>query len=555
MFYNRIKEYTAEYLLLAITICLQFYRLGMGEIQPWDEALYCVRADACLKFGEWLDQTQYAVGGLYSSTHPPLGVWGIAFGKLIFGDTTFAPRLFIAITSTISLIYLYKLAKQLTNERTALVSTILFGNAQMWLWYGHHAQLDVPMHTMLVVTLYYTLQLLSGNSRNTLFVGILLGIAFLTKAFQPLYIIPFLLCLGYIYRRENGFKKVVKIVLLAICIASPWYIMMVVRHSEFFGDWTGLFASLVSGTYQGMTGSWWYYLNQVIVNYPFILLLPIGLVSLILIPRDKKKLGKNDQIFVASIIFAVGMIVFVSLIRTSMPHFILFLSIPTILCTMFSVHAILQSKVKAETISVLLLTIIAILWSGSEQLRIFVKGKLTLPFVYDSNVLMIIGAAFFLSILYIVKKHTGTPRIIIAFLAIIVLGNTYRWITKQEDVFSDGAEIVSKALQMSYASNILLIHSNVPHEELLPQFAYYSGGLNLQWDIRKRVQGITFNRYLDGTIGQSLLSYDAVMLYKGWNKYFTPNTTTTHVLKEVDSMLISDGYRKTITRQYLLYLR
>ena len=527
----------------------------MGEIQPWDEALYCVRADACLKFGAWLDQTQYAVGGLYSSTHPPLGIWGIAFGKLIFGDATFSARLFTAIASVISLIYLYKLAKQLSNERTALISTILFGNAQIWLWYGHHAQLDIPMHAALIVTLYYSVQSLRGNSESVLLAGVFLGIALLMKAFQPLYIIPFHLCLGYTYRKENGFKKVAKILLLAIFIASPWYIMMIVRHSEFFGDWTGLFTSLASGRYQGMTGSWWYYLNQVIVNYPFILLLPIGLVSMILILRDDRKLGKNNQIFVASIVFFIGMIVFVSLIRTNMPHFILFLSIPAILCTMFCVQAILQSKVKAEIISVLLLTTIAILWSGSEQLRMFIKGKMTFPFVFAPNVLMIIVATSVLSIFYIVKKYASVPRFIIALLTVIVLGNIYRWTTKQERVFSDGAEIVSNTLLMSNASNILLVHSDVPHEELLPQFAYYSGELNLQLDMRKRVQGITFNKYLDDTMGQSLLSYDAVMLYKGWNKYFTPNNTTSHVLKEVDSMLISNGYRKTITRQYLLYLR
>ncbi len=526
----------------------------MGEIQPWDEALYCVRADACLKFGAWLDQTQYAVGGLYSSTHPPLGVWGIALGKFIFGDTTFAIRLFTAFASVISLVYLYKLAKQLTNERTALLSTILFGNAQIWLWYGHHAQLDIPMHAALVATLYYTFRSLNGNSGSVVLAGIFYGIALLTKAFQPLYILPFLCSLAYIFRNEHGFKTVSKIVLFAICIASPWYVMMAVRHSAFFGDWTGLFSSLASGTYRGVPGSWWYYINQVIISYPFIVLLPVGVLPLIHVLRDDKKLRKNDQIFIASMIFFVGILVLVSLIRTNMPHFILFLSIPVISCTIFCVHTILQNKVKAVSASFLLLSLIAILWSGSEQVRIFVKGNMTFPFIYDSKGLFIIGFSFAVALFYIVTKYVGASRIIIALATAIVLGNAYRWAVKEEDVFSDGAEIVSNAVQMSNASNILLIHSDVPHEELLPQFAYYSGGLNLQWDSRKRVQGSTFNKYLADTIGRSLLSYDAVMLYKGWNKYFTPSTSTTQLLNDIDSTLLSNRYRKTTTRQYLLYL-
>jgi 4-amino-4-deoxy-L-arabinose transferase-like glycosyltransferase len=527
----------------------------MGEIQPWDEALYCVRADACLKFGVWIDQTQYAVGGLYSSTHPPLGVWGIALGKLIFGDTTFAARLFTAFASIISLVYLYKLAKQSTNERTALISVILFGNAQIWLWYGHHAQLDIPMHAALMTALYFTIRSFNGVTNGIILAGVFLGIALLTKAFQPLYILPFLLSLAYIYRDGHGLKKVSKIVLLGICIASPWYIMMAVSHSAFFGDWTGLFSSLASGTYRGMKGSWWYYLNQAIVNYPFILLLPVGVLSLMPILRNTKKIGKNDQIFLASIVFFAGMIILVSFIRTNMPHFILFLSIPAILCIMFCIYTVIQNKVKGVTTSFLLLTTMAIVWSGSEQLRTFVKGNTTFAFIYDSKGLMIIAVAFILSLFYIVKKYVGAPRVMIAFVTVIILGNIYRWSTKEENIFSDGAKIVGSTLQMSNASNILVLHSDVPHEELLPQFAYYSGGLNLQWDKRKRVQDVTFNKYLADTLGRSLLSYDAVVLYKGWNKYFMPSLQVIQLINTVDSMLLSYAYKKTITRQYLLYLR
>ena len=65
----------------------------MGEVQPWDEALYCVRANACLQFGAWLDQTQYAVGGLYSSTHPPLLIWLMAGFVKLFGERKAKRRL------------------------------------------------------------------------------------------------------------------------------------------------------------------------------------------------------------------------------------------------------------------------------------------------------------------------------------------------------------------------------------------------------------------------------------------------------------------------------
>src|SRR5579871_6889328 len=93
--------------LLALACLIPFIRLGIGEIQPWDESLYAIRADACLKFGAWLDQTQFAVGGLYSAWHPPFGIWLIALSKVLLGNSTFAVRLPLACAASGSLLLLW----------------------------------------------------------------------------------------------------------------------------------------------------------------------------------------------------------------------------------------------------------------------------------------------------------------------------------------------------------------------------------------------------------------------------------------------------------------
>src|ERR1017187_2103213 len=122
-------------LLLAAACLIPFLRLGIGEIQPWDESLYVIRAEACLKFGAWLDQTKYAVGGLYSAWHPPLGVWLIAFSKYLLGNSTLSARLPIAIAASASIFILWLLVKRLASREAALVAAISLATADLFLTY------------------------------------------------------------------------------------------------------------------------------------------------------------------------------------------------------------------------------------------------------------------------------------------------------------------------------------------------------------------------------------------------------------------------------------
>lgn len=75
--------------LLAVGL-LRFLNLGFEDLQAWDEALYAVRAEGILRFGGFLDQTQFSIGGLYSSLHPPLYVWLTSVSFFLFGVTEFA---------------------------------------------------------------------------------------------------------------------------------------------------------------------------------------------------------------------------------------------------------------------------------------------------------------------------------------------------------------------------------------------------------------------------------------------------------------------------------
>src|SRR3990170_4016742 len=107
---NKRSFVVASLLLVGL---LRFVNLGFGEIQEWDEALYAVRAKSVANFGDWLDQSNHSVGGLYSASHPPLFVWLTALGYEVLGISNFSTRLWSAIFGCGLIFVAYLLGKHL----------------------------------------------------------------------------------------------------------------------------------------------------------------------------------------------------------------------------------------------------------------------------------------------------------------------------------------------------------------------------------------------------------------------------------------------------------
>jgi 4-amino-4-deoxy-L-arabinose transferase-like glycosyltransferase len=535
--FNKFKEYPVEYLLLAITICLQFYRLGIGEIQSWDEALYVIRAKACLTHGAWLDQTQFAVGGLYSSTHPPLLIWIMALFVNVFGESEFVWRLPSAIFACVGIIAMYKTICLHYSNRTGLLTAILFGNAQLYIWYGHHAQLDIAMHTVILIALYYYLQGAKHNTRRLIIAGVVFGLSLLIKAFQPLYVLPFLLVHGYLNNKLAGLRTASVVIVIGVVLAFPWYLMMAFSHNEYLLEWSGLFGSLASGTYHVSSGSWWYYINQSIVNFPFVVLLVLPLLQF-----DKYRFN-ND--FVAAFIWFVIMLVFVSLVQTNMPHFILFLLLPASLITATIIESIPKIIPVLKPIMVTLLTAVT-LWSLSSYGRnfIFPNNPYTMPKASD---LLLYGSLFvlFLLSIYAIHKRSITS-LLLGLISLIVISNIYRWYSRKESVYTHGARQTAKCISELGAKKILVLHREYPHENLQPQLGYYTSGWTLGWLTDKKCALLPYPDY-KGEI------YDAVIVSSSWYGKSHPSGKDSVQLNAVRTYLSNHAKIKLTTAQYEVF--
>ncbi|MFI5263480.1 MAG: ArnT family glycosyltransferase [Candidatus Kapaibacterium sp.] len=542
---------------MGTVVFLQFYRLDLGEIQSHDEARYILRAEACLRFGAWMDQTQYAIGGLFSSSHPPLIVWMMAIVQFLFGTSVFAVRLVSPIGAVVALHFFYKLSGKLFSRETALYATIALGAAQHFLLYSHHGQFDIPMFAFIVSASYYAIRSFEeGNMRLACIAGMLFGCVLLSKTIQGIYLLPFLCTLPYIYRTKR--RYIILAVMLGICLAVslPWHLFMIFRHPDFFNINTGLISALKTNSYaEGHTIThWWYYLNVTIVNFPFIVL---GIVAIVpLFKRLKKPAGTYNRMCLISAIWFVGMVVSLSDFSTRMLHFSLFLLLPTSLFLCFCLEEFLRFRDKPKIIAGCILLISALGWSLSELIRMSFKEHTFHPIPINAPLLLLsVGFALIIFLLLFKYGSSSPPRIIMLIAAIfLITTNIYRWGSRRNETFIDGAEDVGKVLfHTSGIHTLIAYHIGGSYQYMLPQLNYYTDCWLAGWDSTRTGTTNTWSK-LDSLISVNQVPRsDASVIYNSWDAFYTPKQDEKELLMRINQGL-SARYAKVLhTKKYQLY--
>ncbi len=557
MFYSKIKDRAPEIILLGSTAFLQFYRLGIGEIQSWDEARYILRAEACVRYGAWLDQTQYAIAGLYSSTHPPLIVWMMACARMMIGNGVFASRIISAIAAVVVLIFFYKLTRKFFSRWNCLFTTVSLGCAQGFLWFSHHAQFDIPMLAFIVAAVYYAIWAFEEDSRKfAVLAGIMFGCALMSKAIQGLYLLPFVVALPYIYQQGHRFRNLALLLITTFVVALPWYIYMVISHLHFYGDYAELIGSLKAGTYaKEVTTQWWYYLNQIIINFPLLILAAVVIVPI------AKKLKERDteysRMLVISFMWFIGMLVFLSCFQTRMPHFSLFLFLPASLAVGFIVEEFIYIPMKGiEEITSLLLILFALVWTSSELIRNSIRERYLTSLHLDYFMIIAILIVISMIVLLLTKKFRLPEQTIVLLMAslIIIGGDFYRWSSRNNKTFIDGAEQVGNVLLHSPGiHHITAYYEDYPHESYLPQLNYYTDCWFIGWNNDRTGDTKAWSE-CDSLIKEdNVPRSDAAIVYTAWDAFYKPRQEETDLLQRINRSLSMIYARAMHTKKYQMY--
>ncbi|WP_226455184.1 lipid IV(A) 4-amino-4-deoxy-L-arabinosyltransferase [Pseudomonas sp. AF03-9] len=270
-------------LLLAV---VAFYLLPLGLHGLWipDETRYAQISQEMLLSGNWV--TPHFMGVRYFEK-PAAGYWLIALGQAIFGQNLFGVRIASAVTTALSVLLAYLIARRMWNDpRKSLTCALLYLSFGLVAGQAGYSNLD-PQFTFWVnlslVALWFALD--NTTTRGRLAAWTMLGgacaMGFMTKGFLA-WALPVLIAVPYmLWQRRLGellrYGPLAMAVALLLCL--PWVWAIHVQEPDY---WRFFFWNEHVRRFSGATAQharpWWFFLPiMVVACLPWAALLPATL--------------------------------------------------------------------------------------------------------------------------------------------------------------------------------------------------------------------------------------------------------------------------------------
>ncbi|NWF17843.1 lipid IV(A) 4-amino-4-deoxy-L-arabinosyltransferase [Pseudomonas reactans] len=257
-------------LLLAF---VAFYLLPLGLHGLWipDETRYGQISQEMLQSGNWV--APHFMGIRYFEK-PAGGYWLIALGQAVFGQNLFGVRIASALTSGLSVLLAYLIARRLWNDpRKSFACALLYLSFGLVAGQAGYSNLD-PQFTLWVnlslVALWFALD--SHTVRDRLWawavVGLACALGFLTKGFLALAL-PVLIAVPYmLWQRRLGellrYGPLAMLVCLLVCL--PWALAIHLQEPDFwrFFFWNEHIRRFSADNAQHVR-PWWFFLPIIAV--------------------------------------------------------------------------------------------------------------------------------------------------------------------------------------------------------------------------------------------------------------------------------------------------
>lgn len=178
------------------------------------------------------------LNGIKHFHKPPLTYWAVAAGLKIFGINNFGARFFGVLASLITLIFTFKTAKFFVSDEEREFPVYILASSFLFIAVSKIVSTDIYLTMFTIITQYFYFNQIYGRKSiyNSIFIGIFLGLGFLTKG--PIIFIFTILPYFVLKIFFKEFRKVFDIqsILLAtlsfIIISIPWYIMVINKNPE-----------------------------------------------------------------------------------------------------------------------------------------------------------------------------------------------------------------------------------------------------------------------------------------------------------------------------------
>ena len=486
-------RHTAAAIIIFFSVSL-FFQLDKTEMQPWDEGLYAMRALTVNNYGNFWDQTPHAIGGLYSSTYPPLTIWIMAF-NMKFMEPHVAVRLFSAICGAAAMLFIFLISRRFLSGEMSLVTIIALAVTLAWNKYSRQGMTDVPLMTMSIMALWTVIKLKEATTTAAGFLYAAIFMLAFAMGLMTKVIISFLPLLFVVMfiRKFDNTKKLLIILssVLGLALAFPWHFYMAKTYGYEF--YKVFFASHIYSSVENNSPllGVFYYFNQLIITNPFLILALI--FTAVFFYYRKRIMNWTDEtgmtIIQTLIVWFGAGFVLLSLSMTKLPHYALYLILPGIILSAYFYEKADEDKFPASwKWWVLSAIIVTFFWSVSYELRQEFKELITLEAVTWKS-LFLAGMILFL----IIYGWRSTPEMkskilnpafaSMSYFILIILVVRIIFISV---LFYDGN--ISGGLAACYyleksdkSSFVYLYHEHNASDSLNPQLAWYSKGWTCNW--------------------------------------------------------------------------
>ena len=263
-----------------------FYLLPLGLHGLWtpDETRYAQISQEMLQSGNWV--APHFMGIRYFEK-PAGGYWLIALGQAVFGQNLFGVRIASALTSGLSVLLAYLIARRLWNDpRKSFACALLYLSFGLVAGQAGYSNLD-PQFTFWVnlslVALWFALDsiTLRGRLWAWIVVGLACAMGFMTKGFLALAL-PVLIAVPYmLWQRRLGellrYGPLAMVVAALVCL--PWALAIHLQEADFwrFFFWNEHIRRFSADNAQHVR-PWWFFLPIIAVSsLPWAGLLPSAL--------------------------------------------------------------------------------------------------------------------------------------------------------------------------------------------------------------------------------------------------------------------------------------
>lgn len=277
------KRWALPLLLIAFVLA---YLVPLGTHGLWipDETRYAQISQEMLLSGNWVSPHFL---GLRYFEKPIAGYWMIAIGQAVFGDNLFGVRIASALTTGLSVVLTYIIARRLWNDpRKSVASALLYMSFVVVAGQGGYANLD-PQFTFWVnlslVALWFALDTASRGSRliGWAVLGLACGMGFMTKGFLA-WLLPVLIALPYMIWQKRWRELLVYgpiAISMAIVVSLPWALAVHGQEPDYwrFFFWNEHIRRFSADDAQHAS-PWWFYLPLLVAfSLPWVAFLPASL--------------------------------------------------------------------------------------------------------------------------------------------------------------------------------------------------------------------------------------------------------------------------------------